>query len=395
MKQLIEAISKPQIAAESKARADEKAEHTREYVSILKRPSTQLSGVRWGFEMASSDLREGDGMKPAKIIRVVVLGLCLTAAGIVLFLYRYAVTPMRTSEMSAVVWIKPGQRFSETVVQLQEAGLVQHPQRFRWIARIRGDDRHIRAGEYLVRTSMSPRDILDTLVTGKTLLHKVVIPEGSTVLMIAQILEKAGFVSQEAFLQAASEPGLVEVLGLEGHTVEGYLFPETYHFPKGVTAEEVIKKMVAHFRSVFTAAWTERARAIALTVHEVVTLASMVEKETAIPAERPLVAAVFLNRLKRGMRLESDPTVIYGIKDFNGNLTRKDLETPTPYNTYQIKGVPPGPIASPGRASIEAVLYPSERPYLYFVSKNDGSHHFSRTFSEHNQMVRRYQFPRR
>jgi UPF0755 protein len=333
--------------------------------------------------------------KSATIIGLGVFCLCLTAASVALSLYRYAVTPTDTSAMSTVVWIKPGQSFSETVVQLQEAGLVRHPQRFRWIARFRGDDRHIRAGEYLVESSMSPRDILDTLVTGKTLLHKVVVPEGSTVLMIGQILEEAGLVSQKAFLQAASDPGLAEALGLEGHTVEGYLFPETYHLPKGVTAEEVIHKMVADFRSVFTAAWQERARANGLTIHEVVTLASMVEKETATPQERPLIAAVFLNRLKRGMRLESDPTVIYGIKDFNGNLTRKDLETPTPYNTYRIKGLPPGPIANPGRASIEAVLHPSEESYFYFVSKNDGSHHFSRTFSEHEQMVRRYQLPGR
>jgi UPF0755 protein len=131
------------------------------------------------------------------------------------------------------------------------------------------------------------------------------------------------------------------------------------------------------------------------TVHELVTLASMVEKETGTPEERSLIAGVFLNRLKRGMRLESDPTVIYGMNDFDGNLTRKDLETPTPYNTYLIKALPPGPITNPGQASIEAVLYPSEEPYLYFVSKNDGTHHFSRTFSEHNQMVRRYQLRRR
>jgi UPF0755 protein len=126
-------------------------------------------------------------------------------------------------------------------------------------------------------------------------------------------------------------------------------------------------------------------------VHEVVTLASIVEKETAKPDERPLIAGVFLNRLERGMRLESDPTVIYGMKSFDGNLKRKDLETPTPYNTYLLKGLPPGPIANPGQASIEAVLHPSEEPYLYFVSKNDGSHHFSRTFAEHNRMVHKFQ----
>jgi UPF0755 protein len=323
-----------------------------------------------------------------------MLCLCLAAAGAVLFLYQYAVRPVHTSQISGVVWIKPGQSFPETVSQLQKAGFVQHPQLFRWIARYRGDDRHIRAGEYQLQTSMAPKDILDALVSGKTLLHKVVIPEGSTMNKIGEILENAGLASQENFLQTASESGLVEALGLEGSTFEGYLFPETYHFPKGVTAEEIIRKMVSGFRSVFTPAWAERAQAMDLTVYEVVTLASMVEKETGNPEERSLIAGVFLNRLERGMRLESDPTVIYGMSDFNGNLTRKDLETPSPYNTYVIKGLPPGPIANPGRASLEAVLYPSEEPFLYFVSKNDGSHHFSRTFSEHNQMVRKYQLRR-
>ncbi len=333
----------------------------------------------------------------AKTVTIIGLGvftLCLAAAGAVLALYRYARTPAQTSETSAVVWIEPGQSFSETVAQLHELGLVRHPKKFRWLACLRRDEKRIRAGEYELSGSMSPGAILDTLVRGEILLHKVVIPEGSTVFKIAESLENAALVSQEAFLQAAFDPGLIKALGIEGGTFEGYLFPETYHFPKGVSAQEVINKMVSHFRSVFTAEWIERARARGLSTHQVVTLASIVEKETAKPEEQPLIAAVFLNRLKRGMRLESDPTVIYGIKDFDGNLTRKDLETMTPYNTYQIHGLPPDPIANPGRASIEAVLYPSEESCLYFVSRNDGSHHFSRTLSEHNRMVRRYQLRR-
>jgi UPF0755 protein len=330
-------------------------------------------------------------VKPLRIILLVGLILCLAAGGVALFLYRYATTPAQTSETTTVVWIEPGQSFSEILAQLQEAGLVRHPKRFRWLACLKGDERRIRAGEYLLSASMSPWAILDTMVRGEILLHKVVIPEGSTLSEIGQVLETAGLVSEEAFLRAAPDPGLIKALGLEGHSLEGYLFPETYHFPKGVSAEQIIKKLVAHFHSVFTPAWAERAHAMGFTTHQVVTLASIVEKETAKPEERPLVAAVLLNRLKRGMRLESDPTVIYGIQDFDGNLTRNDLKTMTPYNTYRVTGLPPGPIANPGRASIEAVLYPSEEPYLYFVSKNDGSHHFSRTLSEHDRMVWRYQ----
>jgi UPF0755 protein len=324
----------------------------------------------------------------------VVLIFCLAAGWVGLSFYRYTTTSAGTSETSAVVWIKPGQSFSETVAELQKVGLVRHPKRFRWLAYLKRDETRIRAGEYVLRGSMSPGAILNALVRGETLLHKVLIPEGSTVFEIGQIVESAGLVSEEAFLQKAFDPGLAKALGIEGNTFEGYLFPETYHFPKGVTAEQIINKMVAHFRSVFTPAWDERAHAIGFTTQQVITLASIVEKETAKPKERPLIAAVFLNRLKRRMRLESDPTVIYGIEDFDGNLTRKDLKTMSPYNTYQINGLPPGPIANAGRASIEAVLYPSEEPYLYFVSKNDGSHHFSSTLREHNRMVQRYQLRR-
>ena len=330
-------------------------------------------------------------MKTPRIIFVVVFIISLAAAGLCFSFYRYATTPVQSSEKSVIVWIKPGQSFSETVAELQKAGLIRHPIRFRLLAYLQRDERRIRAAEYQLRTSMSPRAILETLVRGKGLLHKVVIPEGSSVRKIGQLLDKAGLVSEKDFLKAALDPDLIRGLDMEGDSLEGYLFPETYYVAKGVSAEAFTRRMVAHFHSVFTPAWVERARAMGLTVRQVVTIASMVEKETGKPEERPLIAAVFLNRLKRGIRLESDPTVIYGIKDFDGNLTRKDLETPTPYNTYQIAGLPQGPIANPGRASIEAVLYPAEQPYLYFVSKNDGSHHFSSTLAEHNAMVEQYQ----
>ncbi len=330
-------------------------------------------------------------MRLSRIILLVSLVLFLAAGAVGFSFYRYATTPALDSDLTAVVWVKPGQSFSEIVGQLQTAGLIWHPERFRWLAYLRGDERRIRAGEYVLRASMSPRAILDTMVQGRSLLHKVVIPEGASVSMIGQIIEEAGLVSQEGFVSMASDARLMNSLGFDCDSLEGYLFPETYHFPKGVDAEEITRKMVAHFRSVFTAAWAERASELGFSMHQVVTLASIVEKETARPEERPLIAAVFLNRLKRGMRLESDPTVIYGIKDFDGNLTRKDLKSPNPYNTYQIRGLPPGPIASPGRESVKAVLYPSKASFLYFVSKNDGSHHFSRSLSEHNAMVNRYQ----
>jgi len=327
----------------------------------------------------------------ARIVLVVVAILCGVGLWVGLFFYRYATTPQQPSGATVAVWIRPGQSFAEAVVQLQKVGIVRHPKRFRWLAYLKGDERRIRAGEYLLRGSMPPTAILETLVRGQAVLHKVVVPEGATIFRIGEILETAGLVSQETFLAKASDPSLIKALAVEGDTFEGYLFPETYRFAKGASAERIIKKMVSHFCSTFTPVWAERAREMGLTTHEVVTLASMVEKETAKSEERPLVAGVFLNRLRRGMALESDPTVIYGIEAFGGNLTRKDLQTLTPYNTYCISGLPAGPISNPGRASMEAVLYPSDQPYLYFVSKNDGSHHFSSTLAEHNMMVDRYQ----
>jgi UPF0755 protein len=333
-------------------------------------------------------------VKARKILLYGILLVFLGAAGVGLWFFQYMVTPVGNSDVQVPVWIKPGQGFFETIEQLQNLDLVKHPEKFRWLAYLQQYERRIRAGEYALSSSMSPQEILTTLVRGETILHKIVVPEGATLGKIGQLLEKEGLVSSDDFMSAATNPDLVAALGVQGVTLEGYLFPETYYFPKGVTAGQVINKMVAQFKRVFESAWSDRAREMGFSVHEVVTLASIVEKETAKPEERPRIAAVFLNRLKRNMRLESDPTVIYGMEHFDGNITRRDLQTLTPYNTYRIKGLPPGPIANPGKDAIKAVLFSPEEPFLYFVSKNDGSHHFSRTFSEHNRMVRKYQLRR-
>jgi UPF0755 protein len=345
-------------------------------------------------EMQRTEESSWKGVKATKIISFVAVILCAGAAGVGIWFFVYTITPVGSSEEKVSVWIRPGQGFFQTIDQLQDAGLVKHPEKFRWLAYLRRHERKIRAGEYALSASMSPKAILDTLVRGETILRKVVIPEGATVSKIGELVERAGLLSKESFLAAATDPNLVVSLGLQGNTLEGYLFPETYHFPKGVTAERVISKMVAQFRSVFTPGWADQAQEAGFTIHEVVTLASIVEKETGKPEERPLIAAVFLNRLKRRMRLESDPTVIYGMHEFDGNITRNDLKAHTPYNTYRITGLPPGPIANPGKDSLQAVLFPPEKPFLYFVSKNDGFHHFSQTFAEHNRMVRKYQLRR-
>lgn len=328
-------------------------------------------------------------------LKNIALGLFVVAVcylvGWAAWLYKYATTPTGSADTAVVVWIKPGQGFFETMDCLEKAGVIKEPDKFRWLAYLRGLERKIKAGEYLLRPSMPPGAILGVLVRGETLVQPGVVPEGLALRKVGEVFEKIGLFSADTFVKTASDPKLVNSLGLEGETLEGYLFPETYYFSKGVTAESVARKMVAQFRSVVTADWTRRAKDMGLTLHQLVTLASIIEKETARADERSMVAAVFLSRLKLGMRLESDPTVIYGIKDFSGNITRQDLESYTPYNTYKIQGLPIGPICSPGKAALEAVLTPAAGDFLYFVSKNDGSHHFSRTLAEHNKMVDYYQ----
>jgi UPF0755 protein len=222
----------------------------------------------------------------------------------------------------------------------------------------------------------------------------VTFPEGTTMEGVTERLSAAGVTDGQAFLALARDRDFLGTLGIPGPTAEGFLFPETYLFASSSTPADVMKVMTNQFRKVLAELEVE-APLGKRDLLDTVTLASIVEKETSMPEERPLVAAVFLNRLRKGYRLQSDPTVIYGLENFDGNITRRDLETDTPYNTYLIRGLPPGPIANPGRGALWAVLNPAQVDYLYFVSRNDGSHHFSFTLEEHNRAVRLYQLARR
>ncbi len=274
---------------------------------------------------------------------------------------------------------------------LANEGLITNRIYFRWLARWTQKDKKAKSGEYTFHTALRPMALLDLLVEGRVLLRQVVAPEGVTSREIGGILEKAGLVSSDIFYESVRDPDLLHELEIEGESLEGYLFPDTYQFAKRTPPIEIVRRMVAQFKTVYSEPFRRRADELGMTQTQVVTLASIIEKETAHPSERTLISAVFHNRLKRKMPLQSDPTVIFAIKDFNGNLTRKDLSTPSPYNTYMIKGLPPGPIANPGKEALYAVLYPEEVDYLYFVSKNNGTHHFSRTLSEHNAAVNLYQ----
>jgi UPF0755 protein len=250
---------------------------------------------------------------------------------------------------------------------------------------------------------MLPLCVLNALIKGQVKRHLVTIPEGYTLSQIAQCLGDLNIVEKEAFLQKASSPVFITSLALSESfldqvgsgrtlfTLEGYLFPDTYYLIKEMPPEEVIKMMIHQFRKVFGPELESIAPQFGISQREAVILASIIEKETPLSEEKPFISAVLRNRLKKRMPLQSDPTVIYGIKNFNGNLTREDLLKPTPYNTYLISGLPPTPICNPGKDSVLAALHPAPVPYLYFVSKNDGSHYFSSNIEDHNQAVWKYQ----
>ncbi|HSO10231.1 MAG TPA: endolytic transglycosylase MltG [Desulfoprunum sp.] len=304
----------------------------------------------------------------------------------------YAFSPgPPAAEGSAVVIIARGTPLREMSKVLAEAGLVEEDVRFAILARLLGYSGRIKAGEFKLTTGMNPLQVLRRLVAARPIQHSVTIPEGLRLHEIGRIFAQGGWCDEEQFRRLAQNKAFVTKLGFgDLDSLEGYLFPDTYYLTRDIHgAEELIIMMTRRFREV----WTEVAPAPAATArqHEVVILASIVEKETGRGEERPVIAGVFHNRLKIGMRLQSDPTVIYGIEDFSGNITRKHLQTPSRYNTYTLTGLPAGPISNPGRSALEAVLRPAATDYLYFVGRNDGTHQFSRTLEEHNQAVRKYQ----
>ena len=238
---------------------------------------------------------------------------------------------------------------------------------------------------------MNMLHLLQSLEQGKILCHKVTIPEGFIIWQIAGLLADQGLANKEKFIALASDQNMTKEFGLQAKTLEGYLYPDTYHFSKGLSEKSIITTMVQRFKSIIRPEWKKRCRDMDFTLHQIVTLASLIEKETSKRDEKFVVSAVYHNRLQQGIRLQCDPTIIYSLKNFNGNLTNKHLLIDSPYNTYRNYGLPPGPIANPGEESIQAALYPAKKDYCYFVSKNDGTHHFSRTLKEHNKAVYKYQ----
>ena len=334
--------------------------------------------------------------KKLTVIVAVCFIFALAAAALVIRdIYQFAETPAGNKTEAIIFSVQPGQTIRTAAGQLHDLRLISNPLKFRILSRIKGLDNKLKIGEYQLSSAMSPNEILDILVSGKSVLYRVTIPEGYNLRQVAQAIATSGLATYDQFYQTATDPEFAQKRGIPADTLEGYLFPDTYLFPKGTTPRKIIYAMVDRFESIFIPQWEVRAQQLGFTVHQIVTLASMIEKETGAPSERPIISSVFHNRIRKRMRLESDPTVIYAIADFNGNLTRKHLQTHTPYNTYKIFGLPPGPIANPGQKALEAALYPAKTKFLFFVAKRDGTHHFSATISEHNKAVRKYQIRRK
>lgn len=319
-----------------------------------------------------------------------VIGVSLSAIVAVGF-WRYLDTPAGSERTDCYVEVPPGATCVEVAAILERAGIIRGVRRFRWLAWFKGAETQIKAGYYTFHPAMKPSEVLERLVKGESQAVTVTIPEGYTVRQIAALLQGKGLADAGAFLSLASDPECVHSLGFGGTSLEGFLFPDTYRFSKGMGEQRIARVMTARFREVFKEEYRERLKELGITLEELVTLASIIEKETADPAERNLVSAVLHNRLKGGMLLQSDPTVIYGIEDFQGNLTSEHLQRAHPYNTYLVKGLPPQPIANPGEASLKAALFPASVPYRYFVSKNNGTHYFSTTLEEHQRAVDTYQ----
>ena len=284
--------------------------------------------------------------------------------------------------------IRKGSSFREAADSLSAHGLVRSARVFSLYSKLRRRDRSLRWGTYVLRPGMSWEQMLDALRLGRGVVHVVTIPEGRSIADIEPLLIDSLQVTQDSLDAAVRDTALLHRLDVPTPTLEGYLFPDTYTFPDKTTAREAVRMMVDEFEKAWKPEWTEQARAMKLTRHDIVTLASIVEREVRRDEERPVVAAVYLNRLKIGMPLMADPTVTYALGKKPGRVLLKDLRVKSPYNTYLRAGLPPGPIASPGAASMGASLHPAKVPYRFFVAAPDGHHEFRRTYAEHLEAIR-------
>jgi UPF0755 protein len=304
--------------------------------------------------------------------------------------------PIAHPSADQIVTIDPGSGTAATIARLGEAGIVRHPLALRLYMTVTGRTSRLRAGDYKFASPISPLQAIDKIRRGDVYYQKVTIPEGFNTFEIADLLAaRTGKATRDEFLALMADPAPIQDIAPSATSLEGYLFPDTYNYTTRTTAEELVKAMIRRFDEVFSQAWIERADQLNMSVNRIVTLASIIEKEAKAPDDRPLIASALTNRLRVGMPLAADPTFIYAAElanDYDGNPNQpRHRRRNSPYNTYIHAGLPPGPIASPGRASLEAALYPANTDYLYYVlATADGHHKFSRTSAEHQAAVEQY-----
>jgi UPF0755 protein len=321
---------------------------------------------------------------------------CMVAIGLgalaLFYLQIYFQTPAAPQAEEQTVTIAAGSSLRQIADGLADHGLIRHRTMFIAYVRWWQPGPYLQAGEYALRASMSPQQIVEILRQGKVRHYSLTIPEGLTVRETAAIVAEQQFGDAATIQALMSDPAFIASLNLETPSLEGYLFPDTYLLPRHISEKALLSLMVDTLRKNYTDEVAARAEQLGLTQHEVLTLASLIEKEAQVDDERPLISAVYHNRLRQGMRLQCDPTVIYALGEhFDGNLRKHDLQMDSPYNTYRYAGLPPGPIANAGRRSIEAAVDPAPVDYFYFVATgSNGEHQFSRTLQEHNRAVHQY-----
>ncbi|MGQ9706165.1 MAG: endolytic transglycosylase MltG [bacterium] len=312
------------------------------------------------------------------LILLVVLLICS-------MMIRSILSPKEESGVERIVKfrVNKGETTSSVARRLENEGLIKNKTAFITFVEIRGYDKRLQAGLYQLSPKMSTIEILDILVNGRIYTIDIIIPEGFTIEMIADRLSSKGLCDKKRFIELCHKPELFDGIPKEAKTLEGYLFPDTYRFSPDATEEEIIRTMIDNFNQVYKK--VSKGYSGKLNENQIITLASIIEKEAYFDNEKPIISAVFQNRFKKGMRLESCATILYIVKRPEGPVYYADLKVDNPYNTYKYTGLPPGPISCPGKKSIESALYPDKNDYLYFVSLGDGTHHFSKTFTEHEK----------
>ncbi len=327
-------------------------------------------------------------------ILAVIVGLGVGYLGFEAFRFMSA-GPGRVDEL-IVFEVPSGKSFHQIADSLQTRGIILSSFKMRVVARMTGLDAKVKRGEYQLNRAMTPQEVLSVLISGKSIQYPVTFPEGSNIFEMAALLEQKNLSKASDFLKMVRNRDVIrELLGIEVSSLEGYLFPETYNVTKYTSMRDLLGNMVTNFKTVYSQLEAQNPNRGNLPRHEVVTLASVVEKETGAPEERPMIASVFFNRMNKNIKLQSDPTIIYGIwvetGKYKQNITKDDIERPTRYNTYTVPKLPFGPIANPGREAMEAVMKPGTSDYLFFVSRNDGTHIFTRTYQDHLNAVKSFQ----